>query len=467
MRSPLKDILLPTEVVTFVEVDNYIDAESENPVANKTIYTALHNRYTKNETSSAVEIANALENLDLSKNYVQKREGQAGEVIYRTGDNNGIVNQRIFNNSFLVCENLQDLDLCKNGIPIDISMEDIFNSKEEFGNLGDLHYPVDTNYPISGVGVGHWYINDDKTQIIQTYNTIDFCGFVTENKFSKYDILLKFSSSAPDDDMIGFVAAAAKDIDGIIHTISFVRTPNNSNGSDDFHKNYHWYCILDGTDGVNPMNTVGLQKCLTHGTLGTNSEGSGGWNNFAGTLVNVVRNGNTIKATTTPFDQSKEELSELDLQDEISIDIDQLIEDYSDDPNVVGVLNLFKDQKCSIGFCAFSQIGSTFNILKFRVPTESKLPIVNLVDGTVEEFNVETKEYDVVGHDIDDVFKDGTLSFNSITNKLFYSYGQSAINITKNINSYVTYDLRSFKGLVKAVYNLLVSLGVNREQLLT
>lgn len=154
--------MLPTEVVTFVEVDNYIDAESENPVANKTIYTALHNRYTKNETSSAVEISGALENLDLSK-YVQKREGQAGEVIYRTGDNNGIVNQRIFDNSFLVCENYQDLDLCKNGISIDISMEDIFNSKEEFGNWGNLHYPVDADYPTEGMGIGNWYINDDKT----------------------------------------------------------------------------------------------------------------------------------------------------------------------------------------------------------------------------------------------------------------------------------------------------------------
>jgi len=66
MRTPLKDILLPTEVVTFEDIDNYIDAESENPVANKTIYTALHNRYAKNETSSAVEIAEAFENLDLS-----------------------------------------------------------------------------------------------------------------------------------------------------------------------------------------------------------------------------------------------------------------------------------------------------------------------------------------------------------------------------------------------------------------
>lgn len=184
-------------------------------------------------------------------------------------------------------------------------MEDIFNSKEEFGNWGNLHYPVDADYPTEGMGIGNWYINDDKTQIIQTNNTYDFCGFIIEDKFSKYDILLKFSSTAPDDDCIGFVAAAAKDTDGIIHTISFVRTPNHSNGSADFHKNYHWYCILDGTDGVNPMNAVGLQKCLAHGTLGTNSEGYGGWGAFVGTLVNVVRNGNTIKATTTPFDCRK------------------------------------------------------------------------------------------------------------------------------------------------------------------
>ena len=41
----------------------------------------------------------------LSSSFVLKRDGNAGEVVYRTGDDNGIVNQRIFDNSFLVCEN--------------------------------------------------------------------------------------------------------------------------------------------------------------------------------------------------------------------------------------------------------------------------------------------------------------------------------------------------------------------------
>lgn len=42
---------------------------------------------------------------DLSGNIIPKKEGNSGEVIYRTGNENGIVNQRIFDNSFLVCEN--------------------------------------------------------------------------------------------------------------------------------------------------------------------------------------------------------------------------------------------------------------------------------------------------------------------------------------------------------------------------
>ena len=70
-----------------------------------------------------------------------------------------------------------------------------------------------------------------------------------------------------------------------------------------------------------------------------------------------------------------------------------------------------------------------------------------------------------MSHDIETKFKNGTMSFNKFTSKLFYSFGQNVVNITRDNALYDNYDLRTFNGLVKAVYNLLISLGVSKSNI--
>lgn len=445
MNQKLKDTNINDYILTSEDVITELLPDSNNPVASKVVYNTIASISTDND------------------NFIPKKEGNSGEVIYRNG-HSSYVNQRILDNSFLVCENQQDLDLCKNK-KYEISFEDVYNNWPQFGNYNDLHYPTDSAYPLenSGIGVMGWQLSNNNMRIVQAVNTIDFCGYVSNDKFFNYEALVKFSSNNGDDDCIGFVAAAVPDASGRVHTISFVRSPNNQNsGTDICDKDYHWYCILDGVDGFNPSQSKYGQVCLAHGSLNKDNEEAGGWSRFKGTLVKVVRNANVFRATTTLFQAGTYEPAEADLGNELVIDIDQLIQDM---PDIADTLRLFKNEQVAVGFCTMSIPYATFDVLKLNVLANTDFPIVNLVDGTVEQFNPETFTYDIVSHDIETKFKNGTMSFNKFTSKLFYSFGQNVVNITRDNALYDNYDLRTFNGLVKAVYNLLISLGVSKSNI--
>lgn len=489
MREQLKDILLPTEIVKFADVDTQLNSESSNPISNSAVSLALKqinitDYYKKAETSSAVEINNAISNVvsNANKNYIPKKGGNAGEVIYRTGSASDSISQRIVDNSFLVCENQQDLDICKCK-KHDITFEDIYDNWQQFGNYNGLQYPKDSaqyilNANNNKFGVSRWIWSNEKDRILQDVCAIDFCGFVSENKFYNYDAIVNLKhytdssvqTEQDTDGCIGFIAAAAQDVTGKIHTISFVRTPNADGKSDVGTENYHWYCILDCSDCLNPTKNDYSQVCLAHGNLNNNNEASGYWTavKHTGTNIRVIKEANKFKATTTVF-QNKYETISPKLENEITVDINQLIEYYLDqNPQIADTLMLFKNQPVSVGFCTQSVKNATFDILQFNTLVRDEFidyPIVNLVDKKVEKFNKTAFTYDTVSTDIETVFKNGTLSFNQLTNKLFYSFGINAVNILRSNYIYDSYDLRTFGGLVNAMYKLLISVGVDKSNI--
>lgn len=70
----------------------------------------------------------------------------------------------------------------------------------------------------------------------------------------KYEVLLRCYSTNQDDDLNGFIAAFGEDAQGRPHTLSFIRTPNNTNVSTPcpFINQNHWICAVDfysNTDG--------------------------------------------------------------------------------------------------------------------------------------------------------------------------------------------------------------------------
>ena len=111
--------------------------------------------------------------------------------------------------------------------------------------------------------------------------------------------------------MIGVVAAAATGDDGIVHTISFLRTPNYANSDTTLvTKPYHWTCVLDCIDIMDIDTPKYGQQLLAHGTLSRQTEVSKDWKYLHGTLIRIARVNNIFYASTTPFTDSQEDPSE-------------------------------------------------------------------------------------------------------------------------------------------------------------
>jgi len=84
----------------------------------------------------------------------------------------------------------------------------------------------------------------------------------------------------------------------------------------------------------------------------------------------------------------------------------------------------------------------------------------------VEKYDAGTGEYFDAPETIDDVFKNGTFSYNDVTNKMFYSFGERILNVSTIDSKYVTYDLSTYGGLASAVQTLLLRLGVSEDNII-
>lgn len=399
-----------------------------------------------------------------SDNVVRKVEGKSGEVVYRTGDDiSGYINQRILQDNWLVCENEADVYKCKQA-NMDIDFSEIFNNWQEFGNFisNDIKY----QYPLCGdsyiggdrSGINKWELNGNN--IIQPVNTTDFCGYLSDYKFTNYVTTIKFSSKDDDDDVIGFVAAAVKDSNGYIHTLSFIRSPNKE--VVDLSSN-HWYCALDCTD---PFNTQ-FSTYVISSELTRDNEFNGNWNATHGVKVKIQKYNNKFSAKTTKFTNKLNEPESEEFDDEISFDLSELVNNTNISEDIRNILQLFIDEPIAFGFCTFSQEQSTFDVESFVIPfTED---IINITDKYIEQFNYSTNEYEQTQIDDDkikNILKDGTFLYNKHTKKYFYINGENAININLINADNSKYNLTTFSNLVESFATLLNNLGVSDNNII-
>lgn len=130
----------------------------------------------------------------------------------------------------------------------------MFDTWTKFGHYQGKQYGKDSDYTGgSDPGYNHWSYNDSNKTILESTNSTDFTGFVSVKKHRDYSFTVRCYSTDGDDDFNGVVAAFATDSSGKQHTLSFIRTPNNTNTEVPDCLTHHWYCALDIDGSPSPF----------------------------------------------------------------------------------------------------------------------------------------------------------------------------------------------------------------------
>lgn len=372
-------------------------------VNNNVISANLGNYYTKDEVNS---------NLATKQNTLT---GNNGDVIYHNG--NTTIPQQIMSPGYVV-NTVADLNACKNISP---SFRDVYETWKMFSHSGSTDNANQDD-------MQHWSYNPTLNTIIQSKNSDSYNGFISPRSYSGYDISIRVYSTNEDDDVIGLVAAYAKDSNGKEHTLSFLRTGGGV-GSQDGHV-ISWACVLD--DRGFAINGTGNGQVL----LADNTTNSGyiplpnsgintianfaGWKGLGtGSVIRIVRTGNVFEAWCSEFGSTT-----LISGSKITIDLDELSTTYP-------TLNLFKGSS-PWGYSTISQAYSMYENISI---TDDNL-IYDLVNNYVWSYDPSQAAWTVItGADPISAMGVGRLNFNNITNKLFYNNGSSIEELSTNPNS--------------------------------
>ena len=356
--------------------------------------------------------------------------GNNGDVMYHNGTS--VIPQQIMSGGYVV-NTTEDLNLCKNNTP---SFETVFNTWRRFDTWGGrddwgAYKKASGNYTQDDVAVEKWIYDSTLDRVRQPQNSTPYNGFISPESYSNYDIKVRLYSTNADDDVIGLVAAFAKDSNGKIHTLSFLRSGGGIGSTGGVV--YCWGCMLDYNDfnwgsanynqvllANNSSNSGYLPKTNpTANTLITGNSNAG-WKGLGdGTVIRIVRTGNVFEAWCSEFNSP-----DLIEASKITIDLDALSSTYS-------VLNLFKGSS-PWGYSTLSQADSMFENISI---TSSNL-IYDLVNTKVWSYDASQAAWTVItGADPISAMGVGRLNFNNITNKLFYNNGFSIEELSTNPNS--------------------------------
>ena len=331
--------------------------------------------------------------------------GNNGDVMYHNGTS--IIPQQIMSPGYVV-NTAADLASCKNSKP---SFKDVFETWKMFSHQG-------ANDNASADDMSHWSYDSTINTIKQSKNSDSYNGFISPRSYSGYDIKIRVYSNNTDDDVIGLVAAFAKDSNGKEHTLSFLRTGGGV-GSANGHV-VSWACILDdrafGITSTGNGQTLLADNTLNSGYLplptpGVNTiSNAQGWAGLGtGSVIRIVRTGNVFEAWCSEF-------GSLDLipESKITIDLDALSTTYP-------VLNLFKGAS-PWGYSTISQANSMYENISI---TDDNL-IFDLVNNVVWTYDPSQATWVTIsGANPISAMGAGRLNFNNITNKLFYNNGSS------------------------------------------
>ena len=341
--------------------------------------------------------------------------GNIGDVIYHNG--NTTIPQQIMSSGYVV-DTIEDLNACKNISP---SFRDVYETWKMFSHLGssDNANPDDMQ---------HWSYDSTLNTIIQSKNSDSYNGFISPRSYSGYDISIRVYSTNEDDDVIGLVAAYAKDSNGKEHTLSFLRTGGGV-GSQDGHV-ISWACVLDDR-GFAVNGTESGQVLLADNTTNSgyiplpNNEintiaNFKGWKGLGtGSVIRIVRTGNVFEAWCSEFGSNT-----LISGSKITIDLDELSTTYP-------TLNLFKGSS-PWGYSTMSQAYSMYENISI---TDDNL-IYDLVNNCVWSYDPSQAAWTTVsGANPIEAMGPGRLNFNSVTNKLFYNDGKSITELSASSSS--------------------------------
>lgn len=175
--------------------------------------------------------------------------GNSGDALFASPG--GVIQQQIVDIDYMVCDSDEDIQKCMNS---PVTFKQVYNSwikTDGYGNTTRMYpfteYPVllsgglATQFPnyatidlasitkiVQDYGYGYWYYRDDLSTIVQFANTNAPSMFISNQKYSKYDITVRLYAAANvDDDMIGMTLGFVKNqATGEYTYLDAVRTPN-------------------------------------------------------------------------------------------------------------------------------------------------------------------------------------------------------------------------------------------------
>lgn len=357
--------------------------------------------------------------------------GNNGDVMYHNGTS--IIPQQIMSGGYVV-NTTEDLNLCKNNTP---SFETVFNTWRRFDtwqgrdNWAEYKKSSGTTPTADDLAVEKWIYDPTVDRVRQPQNSTPYNGFISPESYSNYDIKVRLYSTNTDDDVIGLVAAFAKDSNGKIHTLSFLRSGGGVGSTGGVV--YCWGCMLDYNDfnwssanynqvllANNSSNSGYLPKTNSAANTLITGNSNPGWKGLGdGTVIRIVRTGNVFEAWCSEFNSP-----DLIEASKITIDLDALSSTYS-------VLNLFKGSS-PWGYSTLSQADSMFENISI---TSSNL-IYDLVNTKVWSYDPGQAAWTVItGANPISAMGVGRLNFNNITNKLFYNNGSSIEELSASSSS--------------------------------
>lgn len=328
--------------------------------------------------------------------------GPVGTMPITNGTESGIVFEDIIKYAY-VSETTEEVDQAK---VYEIPNKTLVDTWKKLSNRGPTQPGVASELDT--------WTYDESTDVLQnTTNSISYLAYYSPEIFTDYTFEVLLTSTSGDDDILSVVAAASKDENGFVHTLSFMRCPGgagSNNGTWFLVYNYgiansgtkNSWTIVKSSGGIEWGNgNLGITKedaGYTEGLLG------GGWANKSGTKIKVQRTGNTITAVTTNW-------SDINTY----VEDERLTIDLTSNPRLSIFIN-----GGSIGVGTCSQPNSKFNILNFVNPSRNIYDMTR--DGLLIAYDPENNVWvdSVDNETIYDAIGQGRLVFNKITNKLFH-----------------------------------------------
>ena len=165
------------------------------------------------------------------------------------------------------------------------------------------------------------------------------------------------------------------------------------------------------------------QRVLKNSDLNSTTEPLSGWSYYQnGVLVSVRREGNKFYGRTSEFSDT-DPLHPEDLEYDLSIDLDDI---QAKTPEL-SAINLFINKPTQIGYCTYSQPSSYYENIEFA---DANKLILDLPNDKVLEYDKTNANWRVIsGTTCIEKMGIGRLSYNNVTEKLFYNDGNNIFRI--------------------------------------